>query len=154
MEINGHPNYLIYEDGRVWSKTSKKFRKACLTNGYLQIGLCKNGKKTYLRLHRLIAIHYIPNPHNKLEVDHINRIKTDNRIENLRWATRQEQIDNRDVISNTGEKHITKNVYRWQIEKANCFREYLNCSKYTLQDAINLRDSLLSIEDEIVEPSV
>ena len=159
MEINDYPNYLIYEDGRVWSKTSNKFLKQrSNTKGkYLYVNLYNPKRKT-LKIHRLIALHFIPNPNNKPTVDHINRIRTDNRIENLRWATRQEQTDNRDFCSNTNEKYISKMTngtnYYYNIYRKNYFQEYLNCSKYTLQDAINLRDSLLSIEDNIVEPSV
>ena len=41
-------------------------------------------------LHRIIAENYMPNPHNKAEVNHINGIKTDNRPSNLEWATRKE----------------------------------------------------------------
>ena len=158
MEINDYPNYLIYEDGRVWSKTTNKFLKPSYNkDGYLQIALCKNGKKTYLRLHRLIALHYIPNPHNKLEVDHINRITDDNRIENLQWLTQQENKDRRITISNTGEKHINISIYNqknkiykyYNIEKRNYFRKRLSCKKHTLQDAIKLRDDLL-IEYNII----
>jgi len=94
MEIQGFSDYLIYPDGRVFSKKGKgKFLKDYNSGeGYRQIRLC-NGiddrKKT--SIHRLVAIHYIPNPDNLPEVDHINRIRQDNRVENLRWATRSQQ---------------------------------------------------------------
>ena len=58
--------------------------------GYIQ---CKLNGKSYLK-HRIIAKQFIPNPENKQEVDHINGDKTDNRIENLRWATRSENAHN------------------------------------------------------------
>ena len=56
-------------------------------DGYIQVGLKVNGKQLSRRVHRLIAIAFIPNPKNKTTVNHINGIKTDNRIENLEWAT-------------------------------------------------------------------
>ena len=60
-------------------------------NGYIY---CKLNGKSY-RKHRIIALQFIPNPENKPEVDHINGDKTDNRIENLRWATRSENNSNK-----------------------------------------------------------
>ena len=160
MEINDYPNYLIYEDGRVWSKKTTSYLIPSISQGYYRLGLYKNNKKKHFLIHRLIALHYIPNPNNYLEIDHINRIRTDNRIENLRWVTKQEQNANRIMPpSNTGEKYITKykkrdrDYYIYEIIKRNYFKKTLNCNKYTLQDAIKLRDELL-IEYEIVEPSV
>ena len=44
--------------------------------------------------HKVIALAFIPNLENKPTVDHINGIKTDNRVCNLRWATRKEQVCN------------------------------------------------------------
>ena len=92
MEIKDHPNYLIYPDGRVWSKYMKIFRKSVKDkDGYRYLGI--NGKLK--KIHRLVAEHYIPNPDNLPEVDHINRIRNDNRVENLRWVSRRENMNNK-----------------------------------------------------------
>lgn len=58
--------------------------------GYCRVMLCKNNKSKRFLIHRLIAEHFIPNPENKPCIDHINGIKDDNRIENLRWCTYKE----------------------------------------------------------------
>tara|TARA_R110000803_G_scaffold142168_1_gene208517 strand:+ start:415 stop:861 length:447 start_codon:yes stop_codon:yes gene_type:complete len=101
MEVIGCDNYLIYEDGKVQNKKTKRYLKSAPNKkGYLHVCLYKNGKGNTHNIHRLVAIHYIPNPDNKPEVDHINRINTDNRVENLRWTTISENGQNTGVRKN------------------------------------------------------
>ena len=122
MEINGFENYLIYPSGKVYSKKSKRYLKSsCNNRGYLKVNLSKDGKLKTHNIHKLIAEHFIENPDNKRCVDHINRITTDNRIENLRWATDSENQQNTGVSKNN--KLRIKNIcydktyHRYKYEK-------------------------------------
>jgi hypothetical protein len=98
-KIQGFENYEIDELGQIWSlpkKTRKGTRliKTLINSktGYMYVDLCKDGKVKKFTAHRLVAITYIPNPENKPQVNHINGIKTDNKIENLEWNTAKENI--------------------------------------------------------------
>jgi hypothetical protein len=121
MEIQGYSNYLIYEDGRVYSKIRKRFLKEQNDKGYNYCALYKDGKPKNKKIHRLVALHYIPNPENKPEVDHINRDKKDNRVENLRWATKCENQQNQGINKNntTGipNIHYCKMYCKWIYKK-------------------------------------
>lgn len=80
----------VYNGKGYWIRKETILKYSFNTFGYKQVVLCKNGKcKTY-RIHRLIALAFIPNPENKPQVNHINGIKTDNRVENLEWNTNSE----------------------------------------------------------------
>jgi hypothetical protein len=62
--------------------------------GYYRTGLSKNGKGDRRLVHRLVAEAFIPKEDGKDFIDHINGIKTDNRVENLRWVTPKENSNN------------------------------------------------------------
>lgn len=64
------------------------------TDGYPVVTLCREGVAKTMKVHRLVAMAFIPNPDNKPSVDHLNTIRTDNRVENLRWATNKENRNN------------------------------------------------------------
>ncbi len=122
MEIQDFPNYLIYDDGRVWSKKGKgMFLKHKKTKkGYHLVCLYIDGEpKTHL-ISRLVAQHYIPNPENKPEVDHIDRDIDNNHVSNLRWATRLENMQNIGMRTDntSGHKHISyhKGNKKWQFQ--------------------------------------
>tara|TARA_R110000744_G_scaffold120181_4_gene223960 strand:- start:1310 stop:1855 length:546 start_codon:yes stop_codon:yes gene_type:complete len=122
MEIIDFPNYRIFKDGRVYSMKTNRFLKSQTNNcGYIHVGLCNDGKQKTFSIHRLLAIHYIENPDNKSEVDHINRDNRDNRIENLRWVSRSENNQNKDkqINNKSGHKNISYRKHRdtWKYEK-------------------------------------
>ena len=109
MEIPGYENYVIFEDGDVINVNTGKIKIPTIEKyGYKIILLHNNGKVKQFKIHRLLGIAYIPNPENKKCIDHINRIRTDNRLENLRWATPLENCQNQSIYKNntSGIKNI------------------------------------------------
>jgi hypothetical protein len=88
--------YQINRNGDIWSYHYKKIMKNLVNeSGYYYIRLTdENKKKTKCSIHRLLAIQYIPNPENKPVVDHIDRNRINNSLENLRWVTIKENGNN------------------------------------------------------------
>lgn len=99
-DIEGYEGlYQVSNLGRVKSLGNNKTRKEkvlrCrVKGGYLFIDLHKNGELKTFKVSRLVAQAFISNPENKPIVDHINTIRTDDRIFNLRWCTQKENMNN------------------------------------------------------------
>lgn len=62
--------------------------------GYPMVALCANGKVKSFCVHRLVALTFIDNPNNYPCIDHVNTIRTDNRVSNLRWCTQKMNSNN------------------------------------------------------------
>lgn len=113
-DIDGYPNYQVSNLGRVRSLdriiTTKKgmvrnLKGKIMTpnpdlNNYQHLLLSKEGEQSGFLVHRLVAQAFLPNPDNKPEINHINTIRTDNRVENLEWCTRKENVNNPLSIKN------------------------------------------------------
>lgn len=88
--------YAVTEDGQVWSypkgqnnRKGKWLKLYLRPDGYLEVGLRKEGVTKGQRVHRLVGVAYLP-ASDKPEINHKNGIKTDNRVSNLEWCTRSE----------------------------------------------------------------
>ena len=75
-------------------KHKEKHLYTHLINGYVVVSLFKDGKQRNFKVYRLVAKSFIPNPENKPCVDHIDTNKENNKVENLKWVTYQENTDN------------------------------------------------------------
>ena len=96
VRINGFPDYVIHPCGtilRIWNGYTTEKKHSKTSYGYMHTALYKNGKEKRFLVHRLLALHFIPNPENKRCVDHGNGVRGDNNLENLSWVTHQENMD-------------------------------------------------------------
>lgn len=125
--------YEISDLGRVKSYWINKTEGEILRplkdgGGYLFVVLFKNRVRKMMTIHRLVGEAFLTNPENKPTIDHFNRIKTDNRACNLRWATMSEQNQNKSTVINAKNYYITylssrqypskwRLVFRYQNEK-------------------------------------
>lgn len=88
IPIREYPNYMINENGSIWSKKTHKYLKPSYArNGYASVELFNaNGSKRLL-VHRLVACAFIPNPLNLPQVNHIDENPRNNSVNNLEWCT-------------------------------------------------------------------
>ena len=99
-DVKGHKGrYMVSNLGRVKSLNYSNTGKEGILNaedngkGYLRVRLWKDGKVEKCRINRLVAIAFIPNPDNLPEVNHKDEDKTNNRVENLEWCSRQYNVE-------------------------------------------------------------
>jgi hypothetical protein len=90
--ISDFPDYLITQNGMVYSKKTDRFLKPRKVNGYSHVTLCKSGLKKPISIHVLVATAFLGDRPHGLVVNHKNGIRTDNRISNLEWVSQSENV--------------------------------------------------------------
>lgn len=132
-KIEGFPNYSISNLGRVRNDKTEYVLKPYIVGGknnqYLAVDL---RTKKNVKVHRLVAMHFIPNPGNKREVNHIDGKHFNNKISNLEWVTGSENCFHAyRVIGRKkffgSENHYSKKVIR--VEDGKIFGSFVEAAK-------------------------
>jgi len=157
--IDGFDGYAVSNFGNVRGKKNTILKYSCSKGGgfYPQLTLFKDKKWYPRRIHRLVALAFIPNPDNLPTIDHIDRNKSNNNVNNLRWADQTTQNNNqkpfrdRNKKNKTGERYIhfdkraKKKQYFLQMHN-----KHINNGKrlykyfYTIEEAVVFRDKLIN----------
>ena len=114
-KIKSYPNYEISSFGKVKNLTTNenmKLRKR--DDKYIDVGLTKNGEQKNELLHRLVAKAFCKKQPGEIDVDHIDKNRSNNKSNNLRWATSKENAHNRVLYKNNTSGY--KGVY-WNKQK-------------------------------------
>ncbi len=110
--INEYNRYSVSNFGNIRNDTTGRILKPC-GKVYSSVHLWNDEGKTALNVHRLVARYFLEEIENvdTMDVDHINRDRRDNRVENLRWVTRGENLRNKNTKRENSTSQL-KGVYK------------------------------------------
>jgi hypothetical protein len=93
IQIENFPAYAVSDAGSVMRISSGRILKKLVHRGYSRVHLYKDGVQYERRVARLVALHHIPNPENKAQVNHrCGEQTTNDAVSNLEWVTRSENV--------------------------------------------------------------
>lgn len=142
-EICGFEHYQVSTLGNI-RRNDKNLKPGLDLYGYRQVNLYKNRIRYTRKVYRLVMETFSPNVDNKPQIDHINRNRTDDRLENLRWVTASENCRNKEgfVEDMIGIRWYPKNSTYMVRIVVNGKEHYVGCRK-TLEEAKILREEAL-----------
>jgi hypothetical protein len=126
-QIETYPNYSVSNIGEIRNdKTGRILKKTIADCGYYRVGLFPNNKKIFI--HTLIAKYFVPNPNptEYTKIDHIDRNKLNNSVDNLRWCNNEINNANRCKA-----KNIKSSKYKgvhWRKDR-NCWNVEIHINK-------------------------
>lgn len=114
LHNNKETQYLISNEGEVYNTQTEVLHKGGITNsGYLCYGLSLKNKQSIKEYaHRLVAVHFIPNPEGKPQVNHIDGDKLNNHVSNLEWVTQEENMRH---CMDAGLSKLTKPIEQYSL---------------------------------------
>jgi hypothetical protein len=145
------PTYEVSTLGRV-RRNGKILKHSISGTGYHQIvfSLGARGLFKSYKVHRLVALTFLPNPQNHQEVDHIDGDKNNNCLSNLQWVTRKGNMMKVDYqgfrTSNTNETYITERNDTRKLRYKFHFESYSKCFA-TLPEAVAYRDRFMEFSE-------
>lgn len=147
--LNQHKNYIISNYGKIKNIITNKELKGYIKSGYNSFTI---NKKCY-NAHYLVASNFIPNNENKPTVNHINKNKLDNRVNNLEWATPAEQnshknYENKKYKNNTNGQIILQ-LNKDTNELINSFSTYILANNWILQNIYNIDTEKLDVFNKL-----
>ena len=92
-KIQGFPNYSVSDTGKIRNDITGALKKPFIAaNGYYNVDLYNNGKRSKFRVHRIVGETFVDNPNGKAQINHIDGDKLNNHASNLEWVTASENM--------------------------------------------------------------
>ena len=116
-QINGYPNYIIFEDGRVLNTKRGRFLKPIVqANGYTHVELFNKYGSKQFAVHRLVACAFIENPNHYPVVNHKDENHSNNHVSNLEWCTHKYNMNYGTCI----QRRVAHTDYKSEKRKQSC----------------------------------
>lgn len=153
--IDGLDKYFVSNYGKILNERKEILKGHLNMMGYNTVRLFYNNKNTLFRVHRLVCITFNGLPiNNKIFVDHINRIRNDNRSINLRWVTQKENMNNKSITNINNKKLEILNDYNNLNKNDEIFKPiknslYGNFSNYLISNYGRIKNS-----NKIMKPTI
>lgn len=146
--IEGFENYKASSLGYIINKKNKILKPFFSNRGYLVVQLSNKLYRRSFNLHKLIAETFLIKENEKDEIDHINNNKQDNRLENLRYCSRSDNLKNRPIFYKkssplSGEHHIYKKNKKFLVLIRHNKLNHSSTHK-DINEAIKIRDELIN----------
>jgi hypothetical protein len=130
-DIPGFENYMVSDQGRVWSKRNEIVLKFGVNDrGYYRVTMSVSNKRVTYSVHQLVMLAFVGECPEGHEVNHINGVKTDNRLENLEYVTRSENMlhaVNLQLVKSKLPQNKQNKIYKMY-----------NSGKYSMRDLANI----------------